>query len=216
MTGAAGDAGGEHGDGRHCPKCGISVAPGYPRCPKCHAAMPDAPKMGSSASAQRVQGGTSTAAETPRSWPWIAAAAGLAVLGVVGIFVLRSSEKKKPAPPPVASPAQAPVAANVSAANEPTEVAPDPSAPDEPSLVQKRLEAQTSLREALDTRRLWATVDNDGDDLSIHSAYCNDAAMAEAIDELEKQLGAAGIVHVACYERHGPLVFERAITAGGR
>jgi len=173
--------------------------------------------MGSSAQARQIQGGTSTAAETARSWPWIAAATGLAVLGIVGFFVLRSSEKHKQAPPPAPSPAQAPVASNTAAASEPADVAPDPSAPEEPSRVQKRLQASSSLRQALDNRRLWATVDTDGDDLSIHSAYCNDAAMAEAIDELEKQLGAARIGHVRCYERHGPLVFERAISpaAGG-
>ncbi len=219
MTDEPVEAGGGNGTGGTCPACGVAVAPGYPRCPKCHAALPDAPPLGGNASAQRVQGGTSTAAESPRSWLWVAGAAGLALLGVIGFFVLRSSEKHPGAPPPpAASPAEVPAAPNVAAAEQGADVAPDPSAPAEPSRVQQQLEAAASLREALDNRRLWASVNADHNDLSIHSAYCNDAAMAGAIDELEKDLGAAGITHVGCYERHGPLVFERTISpaAGGR
>ena len=51
-----------------CPACGVAVAPGYPRCPKCHAALPSAPLHLPAPARARQAGGTSAASDSPLPW----------------------------------------------------------------------------------------------------------------------------------------------------
>ena len=64
-----------------CPACGVAVALGYARCPKCHAPMPAAGPRGKRDTQQG--GGTSAAAAAPRSVPWLVI--GVLVLAIGGV-----------------------------------------------------------------------------------------------------------------------------------
>jgi hypothetical protein len=200
-----------------CPSCGIAVAAGYLRCPKCHTEMPGGTAPSFDGSAERVAGGTSvTTGDSSRIW--IAAAIGLMAVAVVVFLVARGGDDKAAAPADSggqAAPAPSPKRSAQRPAPTPSPVT-APETDDEVVVppAQRVAGVANMLRDRLDGARLWSTVDLEGTDgLSIHSGYCSDEQMPGLIDALADDLRGAGLVRVTCYERHGAKVFARELVA---
>jgi len=84
--------------------------------------------------------------------------------------------------------------------------------PDDPVVAQSGA-STASLAIELEQRRLWANLDVEGDAVVIHTAYCTDPGLSQALEATSGDLIAAGITAVRCHERHGPLVFERPLVS---
>ncbi len=190
-----------------CPACGLVVAAGYPRCPRCRALLPGMIAPPAAVAASRGAAGGTAIADRRRPILLIVASVIAVVVAVVAVIILmRDDGERAGAPAPAPSPGLAPA---------PTPGA-EPAAAGEPAAEQGVAVAgpsAASLGAELDVRRLWATVDVDGRAAVIHSAYCADPGMDQAIAAAAADLGAAGIGSVRCHERHGPLVFERSLVA---
>jgi hypothetical protein len=182
-----------------CPGCGVAVAVGYPRCPRCQAAVPRGRPP-------TLQGGGTSLAGERSEWPrW--ALAGAALTLVFGAVLWLATRE---------SPARATDAGALADAEafeeedaeeeEEGEVALAPAPGAEP------VEAATALRqldEALRSERLWAKLRVAGALIEIESALCDDAAMWPAIAGVAEALHASGARAVRCLAPHGAVVFER-------
>lgn len=205
-----------------CPACGLSVPSGYPRCPKCHGAMPDAPPRGGDAAAERVQGGTSVAEESNTAW--LVGGVALVAAAVIAMVVMSFRGGEQTQQPVVA---KADVVAGVDdlVAPSPAAGAPgvraaaggdDPPVADEALPQADRvLAAARALSASLEGERLWSTVEPEAQGLAVRSAYCADEGMSTAIERLAETLAQGGVSRVTCYERHGPQVFVRELSAAG-
>ncbi|HTM20124.1 MAG TPA: hypothetical protein VL172_06450, partial [Kofleriaceae bacterium] len=71
-----------------CPGCGLAVAPGYLRCPRCHVVMPGMPITPSPSTSPRDPGGTSLADGGRGPALWIAAVAIAVAVAVVAVIIL--------------------------------------------------------------------------------------------------------------------------------
>lgn len=199
------------GGGSECPACGITVATGYPRCPKCHAAMPSVATRARSADRGVHAGGTSVGGGADPT-NWLVPIVGLVVVSGIAIFVLMRSDK--PA-------AEAPVPNKVTDSRPATEVVEEPVfVADEAvgeAVVDDSLRHSTAVTvaSALDGARLWAKVAVDGDVLVISSAYCENPGTKQVIAANQAAIMAAEFAKVRCLERHGALVFEDSVTGAG-
>ncbi len=203
----------EGGGGSECPGCGITVAAGYPRCPKCQAAMPQARSMLAPAADRGVHaGGTSVGGgDSPTSW--LLPIIGLVVVVVIAVFTLTRGGDE-PA-------AEAPVPTKVSSPREVPELAaPQPVVVDEVERAADgadalRSDAVDAVARGLDRARLWSNVAGDGDALVISSAYCEseNETMKQVVAANQAVIAAAGFAVVRCLERHGALVFEDRVSA---
>jgi hypothetical protein len=200
-----------------CPKCGLGVSPGYPKCPKCHAVMPVAPSLGAETPSHPVQGGTSVSSG-PGPYVWIAVA-GVLVVAAVVIYVARGSNEPATTSSPV--PAAAPESTREPALKV-AEPEPDPFATTDSDLATTargdltaaRTRAVGAVDAALEGARLWGTVTVAGEQLHIHSAYCA-SITDEHVAAGRDGAGTPLFETVSCFERHGPLVWERPLSAAG-
>lgn len=191
-----------------CAACGVSVPVGYPRCPRCHAPVP----QGGRATRQVLRpegGGTSLAPERGGSgilWALIGTAV---VIGIaVGLWLLTRDDE--PAPAAVVEEE----AEDLDAAEEvEEEVAGDDALPPTAGQAagERRREAIRALEETLRTEQLWSNVRSDGDTVTIESSLCDDPAMSPAIGAAVSDLRAAGVSVVECIAPHGGVVFSRTL-----
>jgi hypothetical protein len=208
-----------------CPSCGLAVSPGYPKCPKCHAAMPTAASFApASSDARNVQGGTAVGGGVG-SLVWIAVAGVVAVVAVVVYVASGSSKDEAPAPAPTMGPVDPTIDPTIDPTMKP---AIDPARPDldpfagtgpDPAAVAKadraraRSRAAERIGAALDSARMWGTIEVQGEELHIHSAYCPQIT-DERLEAGRDDSGAPLFAAVSCFERHGPLVWERPLSGG--
>lgn len=191
-----------------CPACGLVVAAGYPRCPRCRALLPGMTAPPAAVAASRGAAGGTAIADRRRPVLLIVASVIAVVVAVVAVIILMSDDgdERAGAPVPAPSPGLAPAPAQGA----------EPAPAGEPAAdqgVAVAAPSAASLGAELDQRRLWATVAVDGQAAVVHSAYCTDAGMEQAIQAAGADLRAAGLTSVRCHERHGPLVFERPVSA---
>lgn len=181
-----------------CPACGISVVPGYVRCPKCHGPLP----RDARSSISPVGG---TAVKIPNGSPIVALVVAVAVAGgIIGYFALR---KRSSAPTAALEsgivgaeqPAQ-PTPANADLA-----AAPLPAQPKRPAPEPIAADLERSLKRA----RLWSTVTTIGDRVEVRSGSCADPQMTTAIDAVASLFKAAGLTRLRCVEQSGTVVFSR-------
>ena len=188
-----------------CPSCGIAVMPGYPRCPKCHAALPASGRMNRIADGG---GGTSAAVvvdEPARRWPWYVAGV-LVLAGAVAVVIIGSGGKK-----PAAELPDDPVTPE-----DVVEPQPGSAAPDEgPPAVLPRTPDASPVADRLATTmaglRLYATVEPIGDTIEIRTAYCADARVAGLLADVTADLRTAGITTVTCRALHGAEAWTRPL-----
>jgi len=196
-----------------CPGCGVAVAVGYPRCPRCHTAVPQAarPKR-SSVRDDLMAGGTSVEPpESPRPWGAVAWLAGGAA-AIVAVVVLWALLREDATPPgvgraPTAESDEAePAAEEVAAPEAPAEGATKPT---ERPAADPLADAVIALDQALRAQRVWATVRRDGDVVVIESALCGDGAMSTVV--AGAGLREAGASLVRCVAPHGAVVWETGL-----
>jgi hypothetical protein len=194
-----------------CPGCGLAVPAGYPRCPRCHAAMPAATTTLPMRGSPRDPGGTSMAEDGSRKPALLIGAVVLAlVVAVVAVVILMRSGDggdQDEAPPGGAGGG---AAARPSAGPSGGAEEPGPAEPDEPP-APGTAPSGAALDAELSSRRLWAKVSVEGTVAVVSSAYCGDPGMDESLRAAGPDLAATGITAVRCNDRHGPLVFERAV-----
>jgi len=184
----------------NCPACGVAVMPGYARCPKCHASLPQRPTT-------KVSGGT--ALEPPRAIPLPAViAAGLVGLGVIIWLGVRHSGKKHEAPqqitttpgPVMPQPQQAPQNLTPTVDVAP----PRPTGP-------TANEVAADLERTLKRQRLWSTVSVTGSRVDIRGGACSDKAIEAPIAASTAAFKAAGLTTLRCVEQSGAVVFSREL-----
>jgi hypothetical protein len=186
-----------------CPTCGVSVVPGYVRCPRCHAGLPSR--------ARRTTGDPGGTAVVKRGFPLVPVLIALGVAAVVILaFGLRSASK-----PTVAAPVALPGPVDAIAAPVPPRVTRTPRAaavaePATPASSEPdRRAAATALEGVLRRQRLWGRAEILGDRIDVRSGSCGDAAMRPAIDATLAVLRGAGLTRLRCVEQSGAVVFER-------
>ena len=179
-----------------CPSCGVPVVPGYARCPKCHAALPQRPTS-------HVEGGTSLESDGPRVPPAVFIAIGAAGVALILWLGLRHrGGDNQPAQTQAAVPPSQQVAQTPNLAPAAPEV-PRAARGPAPDVVASDLQA--SLRR----QRLWSTVTVIGSRVDVRSGSCSDQAMRPALDAAAPQFKAAGLTTLRCVEESGGVVFTR-------
>lgn len=199
-----------------CPACGVPVAIGYPRCPKCHAAVPSvsaAPRARrGSVREQLLGGGTSVEPATVGTggvpWlPWVIAAVVLIAIG--GFLAFRGGDSK-PAP-----------AANVEDTEEEDEDVDDTddTADDEVTAAPRTapgVEPEDTIPQAVQLlddhlrgERLWAKVVREDTVLAIESKLCSQ--IDGEIGAVAADLKSLGATAVSCTSVNGELMFERGL-----
>lgn len=188
-----------------CPACRVPVVAGYVRCPKCHAALPQAGSRGRPAYGEA--GGT---ALSERRFPASAVLVALITVAAVVLVVrLRSTDKKleaAPAPtlpdPEAAVPRTAPATTTAPAPG--LAPGPAPAAPD-PSVAIRELESE------LRRQRLWGRAEITAGRVDLRSGSCGDPAMRPAVEGQRSLLRSAGLTKLRCVEQSGAVVFEREL-----
>ncbi len=194
------------GSGLICQNCGVTVAPGYPKCPKCHGAMPHV-------TSPLARHGTATAGGTsavPGSGGFWIALLTIAIVGAVIFFMMRGDEGESN---PERSSAVARDAGGEDEMDATVEgVVEDVSLDDgDAGAPLTPDEALGSLEQALADQRLYSGVEANADDetaVRIESAHCEDAGLRAAVEATADDLVSAGFVRVQCYSRHGTRLFE--------
>jgi len=201
-----------------CPACGVPVAVGYPRCPKCKAAVPmSARARRGSVREQLLSGGTSVEPEPSsvgKPWlPWVLVA--LVVVAIGAFLALRSGGDDDAAVAPGAKVEDEEAAEGDDDADEATtddDVVTAPrgsAAPVVEPAADPMPDAVVSLDEALRGQRLWAKVTNRGTTLLIESSLCPQIeGQIDALAGVARGLGARA---VECHAEHGQLMFERPL-----
>lgn len=195
-----------------CPGCGVAVAPGYPKCPKCHTRLPFVPsplqRVGSKAS-----GGTAVDSGSGAGM-WAVVAAIVVIAGAVAFMVMRSrggdaaataeADAGGEAGETVAAPADEDVEGSPSAADF------DEEAPDDA--------VDTAVLDGFSAKlaeeRLWSSVEPDAaDETIVHvvSSHCEDGNLRRAVASFADDLKDGGFVRVQCFTQHGALSFEREL-----
>jgi hypothetical protein len=185
----------------NCPACGVAVLPGYARCPKCHASLPQRAQT-------NVEGGT--ALEPPRSIPLPAViAVGVLGLGLIIWLGVRGGGKKHDEPPPKITTTPGPAATQ-----QPVQPAPTPGVavapPTRPSGPNAD-ELAADLERTLKRQRLWSTVSVTGSRVDIRGGACGDAAIQAPIAASAAGFKAAGLTTLRCVEQSGAVVFTREL-----
>ena len=204
-------------EARSCGSCGLPVAVGYARCPRCRAALDAPPVAGGEPGrveaprARRVSsppGGTAVAAPTMRSRWLLAGFAVAAGAGVAAAVLVASGGRSAPSSSPAAAEPAGDTAALVVAA-APAPAAPGgPSAEEGPALPQGAA-AIAGLRRAMGKARVYAQLAPDGDRLELRSSSCEDARLSALLEEAKAPLQQSGFRRVRCLQPHGQVVFER-------
>ncbi len=197
-----------------CKGCGLQMQPGYARCPRC--TMPQ-PASGRPKREATIMGGTAVEGGANRS---TFIALGL-LLGVVLIVLImgRDGEKKSAPELPTRSDLEtAPRAAVPAQVTQPDTSAPgtigfvvDESA-DKAKDGKKALTIE--LQATLSRERFWSTVSVDREQNSriiVSSGSCREAAMKALLAGNAVKLREAGFTTLRCVEKHGALVYERAL-----
>jgi hypothetical protein len=180
-----------------CPACGVPVVPGYARCPKCHAALPQR-------LATNIEGGT--ALPETRRVPLVAIlAAGAVGLGVILWLGLRHGSSDKP----VTRPAVAPVARSAAAPQPMLAAGVPDTAPERRGPAPETVAAE--LSRSLGKQRLWSTVTIVADRVDVRSDSCSDPAIQAPIAAAAPSFKAAGLTQLRCVEQSGAVVFTRAL-----
>jgi|GEM_PF-5604180 len=205
------------GSGVICSKCGVTVAPGYPKCPKCGAGLPVPPSPLSRISTARPEpvGGTTVAGDRNQTW-MLGALAVVVILGGVAYMATTDEDRS----PPLATARGALVAADATEPGpvEPAEVVEtaEPAAEDVPLEAQEALggdpDILIELRAQLQVAKLWSTVfvdPDDGEVIVVESDQCDDAEMGALVDRMRGILDEAGFAKVTCSSKFGATVFEK-------
>lgn len=192
-----------------CPSCGVDVQVGYPRCPRCHAAVPQAPRAKRQTFREASVAGGTTLEPAPggRGGLLLLALAGLAAILLFIWLGTRDTASKKPTEP----------AAGVVEDEEDEEAVDEEvdddegatSADDDRPAADQMTAAIRDLDEALRAAQMWSKVAREGDAVVVESALCEDKGMWAAIAPLAVQLRDAGASAVRCRAQHGAVVFER-------
>lgn len=201
-----------------CPSCGVPVAVGYPRCPKCKAAVPmGARARRGSVREQLLAGGTSAEPEvlsSGSSWlPWVLIA--LVIVAIGGFLAFRGAGSKA-APDDTSAKVIDDDADDDEPAedDDPGEVDDDDRPPRAGSASgptkagDPMKEAAAALDEALRGERLWAKVTHDASTtLFVESSLC--AQIEPQLADLAAPARTWGARKVECRAAHGQLMFEQ-------
>ena len=201
--------------GTPCPACGVSVAPGYPRCPKCHALMPGAPASAKVGDAHSLAAGGTSAVSSSNPTPWIIVGVCVVAAVVVAVVVMMRSSKDKSRADDMSANDSAELARKATAGDLVTgdddddgELSPARGSGGSPV----RDAALKDLGAALTDERLWSDVSTDRLDESkivVRTQYCEDDRLRSIIDDAKPGLVAAGLTGVLCFEQHGAVVFQQ-------
>ncbi len=186
-----------------CPGCGVALTPGYPRCPKCHHALPTSVRMA------RTDGGGATglasedAADRGLRWPWYLA--GLALLGLAVALVASGLRDERPAvelpdDPELVEPGPEPVVTD-----EPATPPPVPTSRPDPTPIADR------LARLMAGVRLYATVEAVDEVVEIRTGFCDDPRIGELLGEVAVDLKQAGVVSARCRAPHGAEQWSRPL-----
>jgi len=193
---------------RLCAGCGVAVASGYIKCPRCHTELP----LPRARRPLTEGGGTAMSGGGNRTVMLIGAAALALVVVVVWVFASGGS-----------SAAVVPDAAVDDDVGdpEPDQVRPTPDreppppdrqpvdpTPPTPSVGRAELR---DLGLALRGERLWATVTASGTTVEIGSSFCDDTGLVAIVDAHDSALRAARFTSVRCRAPHGGIVFEHGL-----
>jgi hypothetical protein len=185
-----------------CPACGVAVVPGYVRCPKCKAALPQVRFRGGGGAV----GGTSAAPDTSK-FPVIPVLIAIVVGGgIMAYFGLRGGGKKTAVAAPQATPAEPVAGATVTGPAQPSSRGTfDTTAPSGPNPTA----VAASLEKSLQRKRLWSNVEVRGSRVDVRSGSCDDPGMSPTLDGAAADLKAAGLTKLRCLEQSGRVVIER-------
>lgn len=196
-----------------CPSCGVAVAPGYPKCPKCHARLPYVPsplhRVGSMAS-----GGTSAADSGGGAGMWAVVAAIVIIAGAVTFFVMRGRGGDGAAADDYDAGAEQATSAVDTTADDSAALAPAAGFDDDEDRVAVDTAVLDELSAKLAELRLWSSVDPEPADdtiIRIVSSHCEDGGLRRAVTSFAEAMKAAGFVRVQCFTQHGALSFEREL-----
>ena len=203
--------------GKLCARCGLTVAAGYARCPRCQA---DLPVARARERTQPPRGAGGTAVDPILDRRRYAMIGGGVVLLVVVLWLALGGDdapaKGAPAPDdPVAEAGDDPAGpavggddtADVGPSPPPAPVGPTPA----PPAGSGRNGAVGGLSRALREARLWATVSGDGDGVLIESSFCDDNGLSSIVDGAIAELRQVGFTSVRCRAPHGAVVFDRGL-----
>jgi hypothetical protein len=171
-----------------CPSCGVTVLPGYPKCPRCKATLRSNDKRH-----RQGAGGTSVVGRTV---PWTIV--GIAAIATATIVYLAD---RTPAGGEIAED-EAPLGTS-----EPTLATGGPrtaASPDEEPVTDDRPDEDTLVDEltgAMERQHLEASVELAGLDLLVHSRFCEDPAMVSLLRDASSDLFLAGVDVVVCQDR---------------
>ena len=198
-----------------CPSCGVAVAIGYPRCPKCHGVVPAPRSKRPTFREEALAGGTTTEPERDgASGVWIIVAlAVIATAGVIAYMATRGGGKPAPdtsgstgddddtsANTPPTTDDQGPAGGSAAAAA--------PAPVDDGEAARRAL---GSLDDELRGDRMWATVTRDHLEVVVASSLCGEAGMKPSIAKATAPLLAAGFTSLRCEEKNGHVVFEEPL-----
>ena len=183
-----------------CPACGVTVLPGYARCPKCRAPLP----YGSGSRVGMTAGGTALDERKLPVLPLVAV--GLVIAAGIAYFALRTHARPAPTLTPIATAAGQAI------------TTPTPVAPTIPTNETKPIERTPSagavasqLEAALKKLRLWSTVEVRGDHVDVRSGACEDPQMGPSLATAQAGFHAAGLTRLRCLEQSGRVVFEHPL-----
>ncbi len=201
-----------------CPGCGVAVAVGYPRCPRCHATVPSAPRSKRATFREEaLAGGTSLAPPDDEPGPPVGCIAFGVVLLVVGVIAIWLATRDRTATPAVtddetedveeaAEPVEPDEETPVEGAGPATGTA-DEDVEEGPDIEEVARDLDAALRGA----QLWSKVTVDGDVVVIESSLCDDPGVWGEVKLEAVALRDAGTVSVRCQEPHGGVVFDRKL-----
>jgi hypothetical protein len=180
-----------------CPRCGITVVPGYVRCPRCQTSLPRL-RLRAPADA----GGTVV---ENRRFPVVAVVVPAAVVvgGLIAYLALRGGSKPaddQVEPPRAAAPDPEAATSDDSPA-PPTTFAPAPPV--------RADEVAADLERTLRRRHLWSTVEAATRVVDIRSGSCGDPGLRALVDAAGPRFKAAGLTRLRCLEQSGAVVFTR-------
>jgi hypothetical protein len=197
---------------RLCPGCGVAVAPGYRKCPRCHAelAMPVRPRR-----SPTEGGGTAMAGDGSRTL-LVAGCAALLFFGVMLYLLVRDTDSGATG---AAFDAALEDASDEAVVDDSDDTPPDlePPPPDRrptgPDVTAPAVgsTAISDLSRDLRAQRMWATVSGAGNVVVITSSLCDDAAFVAIIDAHAGALSDGKFSLVRCKAQHGEVIFERGL-----
>jgi len=186
-----------------CPACGVAVVPGYVRCPRCHAGLPDG---GRTKRTTADPGGT---AVVQRGFPVSAVLVAVGVAAAIIVVFGARRGARSAAPEPVALPAPVGVAGTAAPPLAAPLAARAAQPPQIDTAEQDRRSAAGELEATLRRQRLWGRSEITGQRIDVRSGSCADPAMPAAIDGARAVLHGAGLTKLRCVAQSGAVVFER-------